>query len=142
MKRFLLWASVVLVISRAPFVLFNDTAQGVSRAPAAPEAPPHLRPDELVHAYADNAIAAEQRFKGNRVVIQGTLSRVGIDIAGTPYLFLRSGEISVFEDVQALFSPDDQNTLAEMHKGQYVSVACTVVGHLTHVIANHCRLGL
>jgi tRNA_anti-like len=86
--------------------------------------------------YEQNEIAADERFKGRRIRITGTIHDIGKDILDAPYLSLGSGST----EVQATFERDEAPSLARLLRGQIVSMTCVGAGKLVWPLANHCRL--
>ena len=72
------------------------------------------------------------------MLIAGTVSKIGKDILGAPYVMLESGS-PVF-GVQALFPRGKAGELAELVQGQRVKVACTGGGKMANVILRDCEM--
>ena len=89
--------------------------------------------EELFRAYEDNEVAADARFKGETVLVNGPIRRIGKDILDRPYLMLGS-------EVQAMFSTSDETMLAALRRGQTVEVECICSGKLGDVILRDCSL--
>jgi hypothetical protein len=89
---------------------------------------------KLSQAYDDNPIAADSRFKGNRVIVTGRIDHMGRDILGSPYIVLEN-------DVQCGFSKADEAIVAGFKKGQKVAITGTVRGLiLVGVYVKNCEL--
>ena len=112
----------------------TDAAQ--ESAPPPPTLP-ELSHTELIDAYEANTIAADLRFKDQRILITGPITDIGEEILGRPYVTL------VPEDrlfgVQALFPRDDAVVVAMFSKGQTVRLECEVSGEtLGSIIVDDC----
>jgi hypothetical protein len=113
-----------------------------NRAKAAAEAAAKIQavtvpaPD-LIAAYQQNEIAADQRFKGETVVIRGDVNEIAKDILGTPYVTLSREGISA---VQAMFPRSSAAPLADLRPGQTIVVQCRVEGKMMNVIGRDCEL--
>jgi hypothetical protein len=113
-----------------------------NRAKAAAEAAAKIQavtvpaPD-LIAAYQQNEIAADQRFKGETVVIRGDVNEIAKDILGTPYVTLSREGISA---VQAMFPRSSAAPLADLRPGRTIVVQCRVEGKMMNVIGRDCEL--
>jgi tRNA_anti-like len=92
----------------------------------------------LFAAYEGNEIAADQRFKGKRVVIAGEVERIGKDILDTPFLYLGAGG-GIF-GVQLMFPKSAEPDLATHDNGETIKAQCRVDGKFGSVIARDCEL--
>lgn len=81
-------------------------------------------PGEIKKAYADNEVAADSKFKGKVIEIQGKVSSVGKDVLDRPYVVLKEG----FLGLQCLFGKHDSKALAGLKKGQAVTLKCKCEG--------------
>lgn len=88
----------------------------VQTAPAAIE----ISAIDLVQAYKDNEIAADQRFKGKTLLVAGIVDTIGRDILNKPYVTFRSR--NEFRSVQAFFSDSNEGQLTALSKGSEVSI--------------------
>jgi len=86
---------------------------------------------DLVHAYSDNEVAADQQFKGRMLLVSGTIDSIGKDITDTPYVTLDS---SSFRKVQAFFAHSDEGRLAALSKGSQVSIQGRCEGMFMNVL--------
>lgn len=86
----------------------------------------------LVQQYEANEVAADQMYKGKKVLIQGRVGEIGKDILDTPYLMIDESEYGL-GGVQAFFSEGDLPTLAHLAKGEMVEVVGTVDGLMMYV---------
>lgn len=84
---------------------------------------------ELSSAYDDNTVAADQRFKGSRYKVSGTVASINTDLFGRPYITLRGG-VNEFAEPQFSFSKENAAALAQLHKGTKVTLVCTGKGDI------------
>jgi len=99
----------------------------------------HISAKELVAAYKNNEILADRAYKGDRLVVHGTVGKIGKDILGTPYLMIDEEQFGL-GGVQALFSDDDIPELATVSRGELVQVEGTCSGLMVNVLLRHCVL--
>ena len=77
----------------------------------------------LANVYANNEIAADEKFKGDWFVVCGKISSIGNDIFGTPYVTLDalSNNYSV-QQIQIMFKNKNKDMLSNLHSGEYVEI--------------------
>ncbi len=90
-------------------------------------------------AYENNEIAADQRFKGQRVPVYGVINSFGVDILGYPFVVIDRAENSIV-GVQCTFGKSDAAALATLQKGQIIAVIGTHNGKLFNVQLGGCSL--
>jgi hypothetical protein len=110
-------------------------------APArAAEPPPTVSAHEIAQAYEQNTVAADQRFKGRRYRVQGTVADINTDLFGNPYLTLRGG-VNQFMEPQFKFDKDALSSLANLRKGVRVTLECTGAGDIAKTpMSDDCAL--
>jgi hypothetical protein len=107
----------------------NSVAQPISSA-ATPavvtETSIKINAKDLYKAYENNEIAAGQKYQGKIVEVQGTISTIGKDIMGSPYVGLKTS--NVIGLIQCLTADSENSRVAELNKGQSVTVVGKVIG--------------
>jgi hypothetical protein len=88
---------------------------------------------ELYRRFAENSTAAERYFKDKTVLVTGQVQAVGREILGLPYVILSGG-------VQCVFPRDAEDTLAQLHSGQDLTVGGQCLGLLVWVQMNNCTV--
>ena len=84
-----------------------------------------------------NEIAADQLYKGKRVLLSGSIETINKDIAGNGYLTLRSNSPL---GAQARLSDEGMRGAAQLEKGTLVYLVCDPGTRMaTIAIANNCR---
>lgn len=81
----------------------------------------HVTAEELVSAYEENAIAADQKYKGKVIQVTGYINDFDEDIMGDPYITLCVDEYG-WNCVQCSFPDSERKALARLSKGQRVCV--------------------
>lgn len=84
---------------------------------------------DLARAYDQNTIAADQRFKGKRFKVTGTVVDINTDFFGRPYLVLNGG-VNQFMNPHFEFDKGQENILANIKKGDRVVLVCKGVGDI------------
>lgn len=87
------------------------------------EALPLYNASDLARAYADNTIAADQEFKGQRFKVTGTVVAINTDFLGKPFVSLKGG-VNQFMEPQFGFDKDQLDDLADLRKGMRVTFVC------------------
>jgi len=96
-----------------------------------------ITPTKLFAAFEDNEAAANMKYNGNLIQITGTISDIGTDILGDPYL---SFETDLLQGVTCYFKKYDMEEIAQVKKGQKVTVRGTCDGKLVYVLLKNCEL--
>jgi flagellar basal body-associated protein FliL len=95
---------------------------------------------DLVRAYGENTVAADELFKGKRFKVQGAVGDINTDFMGDPYLTLDGGG-NPYMKPQFAFSASDKAALANVRKGQRVTLACTGNGDMAKMpMSKDCTL--
>jgi hypothetical protein len=93
---------------------------------------------DLYGEYENNAVAADQKYQGQLVEVSGKIIEIGTEILGKPYVVL--GPSDYVYHVQCVFAYNDESTVANLSKGQSVTLQGEVVGQLGWVNMKECRL--
>lgn len=106
-----------------------------------------ITPSEIVGAYEANELAADKMYKGKKIGVRGIVEEISNDITDSPYVILTDHALQNGDDdsgglrkVQAHFSDDDKDNLAQLRQGQQLLIACTVQGLMMHVQFDDCRI--
>ena len=112
----------------------------VTPKPTKPATPTSTKisPSQLVREYDANEVAADQKYKGKRLTVSGSIDDIGKDIMGTAYITLSSNHM--FRDVQCFFPDVRAGQVAGLSKGQTVTVTGVCNGLMMHVILQSCTL--
>jgi hypothetical protein len=130
----------------------TETARRVARAKLATQTPSETAPpppkkepaeaeraisvtaNRLVNEYKANEVAADEKFKGKMLLIEGLVDKIGKDILDTSYVALTSGAEFEFVGVQCFFAKKDNAMLAGLHKGQKVAIKGRCDGLMGNVL--------
>ena len=95
--------------------------------------------NKFVEEYYDNSIAAENRYRGERVDIVGVIDGFGVELMGRPYIIFKRDNYR-HPYVQAVFLTSDKSTLERLRKGQTIRAWCTVGSHMFGSVGlRNCR---
>lgn len=97
---------------------------------SAPEPEPELEPiaeelnvTELFKAYEEDDIAADERFVDKILKITGVVSLIDAkNVSDTHYIRLAANEGDLMQSVQCMFAKKHASSLAQLEKGQVVTV--------------------
>lgn len=90
---------------------------------------------ELFNYYEANEVAADDKFKGKKIAVSGTIKDIGNDIMGDSYITLESG--AYLGSVQCYL---DKSVVARLSKGQQIAVIGTCKGLMMSVILEDCKI--
>lgn len=102
---------------------------GAAKALPPPQTPsiPTLSAAELFRIYDENEVAADLRFKGRLVRVEGTVESINVSFSGEPYISLEvPGHF--LSGVRLDFSKAAMPHLAKVNKGAVIQVTCEVRG--------------
>ncbi|HEO1767562.1 TPA: hypothetical protein VAM28_003252 [Acinetobacter baumannii] len=130
MLKILKWIAIIIVVLIVLGVIFgkDDKTQPASSSaePTAPAEPPiEVTANELLNAYKNNEVAANQQFKGKTLLVSATVSSIDAGISDEPYLTLKAGGEYEFNQPQAHLADAEQNKAASLSKGQKIKLLCT-----------------
>jgi hypothetical protein len=111
-----------------------------SMAGSAPAAMPETRyevlwADRLAQEYASNEVAADAKYKGKTIVVQGTVDRVMKDVLGSPIVLLSTQD---WHGVAGEFRKSDEGKLAHLREGSFVTLKCRCDGLFGNVNLSRC----
>lgn len=142
------WGSLAVVIVLVGACMMIRAAANRDRMPktaAAVVAPPRAREVQAVTvtqlraAYDANELAADDRFKGQRLVVTGTVATIDETFFGSPELQLATPD--GLDMAIALLDRDQHDAAARLEKGQRVELTCTGHGkHLGFVSLGDCQI--
>ena len=130
-KHFFLYSLVGLILAG---FLFSRTKASGSKEKSAQLAAPVMNPDGFLSVgavwlwrdYEENEVAADLRFKGQRLRVTGTVVSVERDYEGRPVVHLLSGN-PIFLTMATL-NKADIPAAAQLKKGDQVVVRCIGAG--------------
>jgi hypothetical protein len=105
----------------------SSTSAATEPEPAAPPAPPAPPPPievtaiQLHRDYEANEVAADAKYKGRMLLVDGVIDSIDKDFTGDVVIHLRSGD--QFNQVAATMK--NASGTAELHRRQRITVTCT-----------------
>lgn len=135
MKKFLKWVIIIFIILIVIGVIFGkDEASKSDNSPTknndqtasveAVEPAIEVTADQLLNAYKNNEVAANQQFKGKKLLVSATIDSIQAGLGDEPYLSLRAGGEMEFNRPQAHLADSEQSKAATLNKGQKVKLLC------------------
>lgn len=131
-------AKTVLIVAAALFVMGligNLADSGSGAADQKPDA--ELQSEELLYAYTLNEVSADSKYKGKILRVTGYVSEISKDIADEAYITLATGD--EFRKVQCFFG-DNENQLAEISRGQMVTVQGKCDGLMMNILIDNAGI--
>lgn len=128
LKKLFKWAGIVVIglIVIGIFVDGKEESSGAATvAVDKPEEPPvEVSPNALLKAYKDNEVAANQMYKGKRLLLNARVASIEAGIGDEPYLVLAAGGDFEFNRPQARLAKGEENVAASLKKGQTINLLC------------------
>lgn len=96
---------------------------------------------ELIEAYDANEVAADNEYKGQNLVVTGTVKNIGKDIVDAAYVTLQNDadEYAIIS-VQCYFADDDLDDIATLKEGDKVAISGKCNGVTLNVMLKDCSL--
>lgn len=95
---------------------------------------------DLAIEFDENEIAAEQKYKGKIIEVEGMITDFGIDILDKPYLTLAGIDEYGLTDIACYFPSEAATELATLAKWDEVIVRGECRGKTMHVMLKNCEL--
>lgn len=84
---------------------------------------------ELATLYEENTVAADNKFKGKRFEIAGTIAAINTDFMDSAIIVLKGG-VNEFMEPQAELVDAEKQKAASLKKGQKIALICTGAGDI------------
>ena len=95
---------------------------------------------KLSREYNENKVSADIKYKDKYVRMNGIVNDIGKDILDDPYVTLKGIETLLF-GIQCMFSHSDEPQLANLTKGQSITLEGSVSGEMIgNVIVRGCKI--
>lgn len=144
MMRFLKWGLIgfVALIVLAAIFGKDETKSGSSTTTTTPASastdskPADVKPAEqkpaavavtandLVKAYKENEVAANEKFKGKQLLIGGTIESIDAGITDKPTIILKTSMDYGMNNPQADLADSDIKKASALKKGQSIKMLC------------------
>ena len=111
----------------------EEIAESIAGIPSAY----HVSSVQLLSEYDASQKDADEKYKGQVVTIEGTITEIGVDSFGNPFLVLE-GVASA--GVRCLFTVQEVQEFVTLSKGQTVTVRGRLEGRAVNVLVRGCTL--
>ena len=138
----LIIAGVVLPKDQKPTVISaTDTQPTTQNNQPQPQQPAlKVTAVKLEADYKSNQVAADAKYKGKLVQVTGSVESIGKDIMDTPYITLKGDQYGI-NNIQCMFSKGDESVLAQVSKGDQLTLQGTVSGDaILNILVNDCQI--
>lgn len=96
---------------------------------------------DLIAAYDENEVSADNEYKDKTLKITGTVSDIGVDVANRSYIMLKDeNDPYAILGVQCYFGDDQKDAIAQLKKGDAVTVTGTCEGKVVSVSIKDCQI--
>ena len=138
MPPILILAFVAFILGPVFYHFYIDEQQQKTALPAEkPSVSRYYQASTFYEIYEKNSVAADNQFKGNMVGIEGMVTDISTDIAGSPYVIMMGG--SPQNRIRLEFDKKDKNYVASLSKGDDLVLVCTGSGILMGMpMMEHC----
>lgn len=97
--------------------------------------------NELLKAYKENEVSANQKYQGKPLEVSGKIDSIEAGLADKPYVVLKAGGEFEFVQPQAHFNEDEINKVANLKKGQAITLLCEGDGEVAGgPMLSDCRI--
>ncbi|WP_319783691.1 OB-fold protein [Oceanisphaera sp. IT1-181] len=124
------------------FALFeednNDVSTISSTNTITQEEIMHVRIGDILSAYENNEIGADNRYKGEVIQLTGIISSIKKDIMNNLYVTLGTGQQFQIPEIQAFFDDSMSYQLGRLDTGNRLTVVCRIDGLMMNIIAKNC----
>jgi len=134
LKKILMWVGIVFVVlvvigifaggKESPNATSAESNSEQTAQTVQEEAPIQVKASELLNAYKNNEIAANQQFKDKSLLVTAIVESIEADLMDEPYLVLKAGDQFEFNKPQAHLAKSDANKAATLNKGQQIVLRC------------------
>ena len=96
-------------------------------------------PQEICSEYEDNEVSADNKYKGKKVAITGTIERIiKSGFSDDPIIVFKG---TFIKDVRFYFSKDSNNEISNLSKGDKITIVGTCKGMtLVDVVLHKCKI--
>ncbi len=97
--------------------------------------------NSVLDDYKANEVGADNKYKDKWIKTSGIVGDVKKDIVGSLYVTLGTGKTLEIPQIQAFFEDENNSKLAQLKKGQKLTVVCKVDGLMMNVLGKGCMIG-
>lgn len=143
-KKWWFWLIIVLAVLVIVGIALgggNSGGDSSSSDSSTTQSATEVTATDLLTAYDDNTVAADQQYKDKLLKISGKVSDVGTDVADRTYITLQDerNEYAIIS-VQCYFGDDQKDAIAALKKGDAVVITGTCEGKVVNVSVKNCKL--
>ena len=116
----------------------DTTDPTIAIIPPADESPIEVTAAALFAAYNENEVAAKAKYGGKKLKVTGTVENISYDFMDQIYVTLATDEM--FYSVQCYFISTQEAKVAELSKGQTITIIGTCEGLSLNVLMENCEI--
>jgi hypothetical protein len=116
----------------------STSSRTASPAKAAPAQVMQVNIRDILSAYENNEVGADNQYKGKLIEVTGIVDDIKKDIMDNLYVTLGTGAQFEIPQIQAFFDDSMNNQLGQLRKRQQLTVVCRVDGLMMNVLAKDC----
>lgn len=127
-----------------PFKKEHELAQQLAQAEAIKiakrQAIPDVKIQTIMSDYEKNEINADNLYKGKTVRIAGTVIEIQKNVWEQAYILIGEKIDFITPPVQAFFDGSYNAQLAQLTKGDHLTIVCEISGLLVYIRATNCEI--
>jgi len=108
-----------------------------SQSGSEPSVAVRVTATQLFADYEANEVSADEKYKGEALLVSGTIENIGKDLFDTMYVSLKTD--NAFINVKCMFSDEHKSQLANAAKGQRVTIKGKCDGKVIDITLRGCR---
>lgn len=116
----------------------STSSRLTSPAKAVPAQVMQVNIRDILAAYENNEVGADNQYKGKLIEVTGIVDNIKKDIFDNLYVTLGTGAQFEIPQIQAFFDDSMNNQLGQLRKRQRLTVVCRVDGLMMNVLAKDC----
>jgi hypothetical protein len=118
----------------------SGTITTPSFATAAPPPATFVQASQIAADYAQNSVAADAKYKGQSLRVEGKVVAINTDLTGSAVVVL-DGRANQFLQPQAVLAPSERGRASGLRAGEMVVVLCVGAGDVLKApMLRDCRI--
>ena len=148
-KKWWFWVLIVIILVIG-IGSSGDSKNNTIQTATSTEQKSQIKQEEVMEVdytslhqdYMDNPISADAKYKGKILKLTGEVYNIDREIAGNTYITFNIGGQYSFKDVRITFKKSEESKVAQLKKGQTVTIKGECIGTLlsTTVALKDCEI--
>ena len=100
----------------------------------------HASVKDILLAYKNNEIGADNKYKGRQVEVSGIVIDIKKGLMGNMYVTMGTGAKYEIRKLQAFFDDSMSAALGQLNHGDRLTIVCEIDGLMVNVLAKKCTI--